>query len=104
MLALLRRFRLPEAARQFVTVVAGRNVRFDLAYPDARVAIELEGRAPHWGRERWQSDHRRDNCTELGGWRKLGFTWWDVTQNELYVAMTVAGALGLRPISWRRSS
>jgi very-short-patch-repair endonuclease len=103
-LALLRRFRLPDPVRQYTVSVSGRTIRFDLAYPDERVAIELDGRAPHWGRERWQSEHHRDNAIELGGWQKIGFTWWDVTRDEIYVATTVARTLGLRPASWRRAS
>ncbi len=104
MLALLRRWRLPDPIRQLQVVIAGRTARFDLAYPAERVAIELDGRSPHWGKERWQADHRRDNAIELGAWRKLSFTWWDVTEEDRYVAFTVAAALGLRPASWRRTS
>jgi very-short-patch-repair endonuclease len=103
MIALLRRFRLPDPVRQHVATVGGRAVRFDLAYPDASVAIELDGRAPHWGRDRWQADHHRDNAIELGGWKKLSFTWWDVVHDEAYVVATVAQKLGLRPKGWRRA-
>ncbi len=101
MIALLSRFRLPTPVRQHEIIVRGRTVRFDLAYPDRRIAIELNGRSPHWGRERWQADHHRDNAVELADWHKIAFTWWDVTRDESYVAVTVAGALGLRPSSWR---
>jgi hypothetical protein len=102
MLALLKRSGLPTPVRQYLVTTPGRSVRFDMAYPNERVAIETDGRAPHWGRERWQADHRRDNRVELAGWKKLSFTWWDVTRDEAYVALTVAQALGLRPSSWRR--
>ena len=99
-LKLIERYRLPDPVRQFATRVNGRNVRFDLAYPPQRVAIEPDGRAAHWGRDRWQSDHRRQNATELGGWRVLHFTYWDVDEEPDYVAYQIATALGLRPTRW----
>jgi very-short-patch-repair endonuclease len=103
-LGLLRSFGLPEPVRQFRTRASGRRVRFDLSYPDQRVAIELDGRAPHWGRDAWQSDHDRHNATELDGWRVLRFTWWDVHDRPVYVVLTIATALGLRPRGWRRGA
>lgn len=100
-LRLIRRYRLPEPVRQLELLAKGRRVRFDLAYPDHRVAIELDGRAPHWGRDRWQADHDRHNAVELSGWRSLRFTWWDITERPLDVALRIADALGLRPVRWR---
>jgi hypothetical protein len=100
-LRVIRTFGLPAPVRQFEARVRGRKVRFDFAYPDHHVAVELDGRAPHWGRDRWQSDHDRQNATELAGWRVLGFTWWDVTERPIYVAVAIAEALGLRPARWK---
>jgi very-short-patch-repair endonuclease len=101
MLALLRDFGLPAPMRQFETKATGRTVIFDFAYPDQRVGIELDGRLPHTQFDTWQRDHNRHNAVELGGWRTLRFTWWDVQDAQLYVALTVADALGLRPVRWR---
>jgi very-short-patch-repair endonuclease len=81
-------------------IVSGRRVRFDLAYPDARLAIELKGRAPHWGADRWQRDNDRENAVELGGWRMLPFTWRDVNERPNYVVLTIAAKLRLRPARW----
>jgi very-short-patch-repair endonuclease len=100
MIQLLRAHGLPDPVRQYEVRLAGRTVRFDLAYPGRLVAIELDGRAPHWGRERWQSDHDRRNEVELAGWRMLAFTWDDVTQHALRVAFTVGSKLQLRPKRW----
>lgn len=104
MLATLRDFALPSPTRQLEVREQGRVVRFDLAYPDQRLAIELDGRAPHWGKSRWQSDHDRHNVTEIAAWRTLRFTWSDVTERPLYVALTVGEALGLRPTGWSSPS
>lgn len=101
-IAIIRRFRLPEPERQYWTTVKGRRVRFDLAYPDRPLAIELDGKN-HLRPERFQSDHDRDNATELAGWPLVRFTWLDVTERELYVAITLGDALGLRPAKWKRT-
>jgi len=98
--AVLRRYGLPRPVRQHEVVVRGRTVRFDLAYPDQRVAIESNGWAPHYGRDRWQSDHDRRNVVELSEWLVLEFTWSDVVDRPLYVAMTIADALGIHPTRW----
>lgn len=103
-IALIRRYRLPEPVRQLEVTMRGRRVRLDLAYPEQRVAIELDGRAPHWGRDPWQSDHDRDNVVELSGWRLLRFTWWDVTERPFDVAMKIAEALDLLPVKWRAAA
>lgn len=101
MLRLIRAYGLPEPVRQHEVRTGGRIVRFDLAYPDHHLAIELDGRGPHWGRERWQSDHDRHNATEAAGRRTLRFTWLDVTERCSYVALAVGEGLGLRPARWR---
>ena len=96
-LRLLRRYGLPEPVRQLSVTARGRSVRFDLAYPDQQLAVELDGWAPHYGRAEWERDHARHNATELSGWRTLRFTWWDVTERPISVVLAVAEALGIRP-------
>jgi very-short-patch-repair endonuclease len=100
MVELLRCFRLPPLVRQHKIMVGGRRVRFDLAYPEKHIVVELEGWEGHSGRDRWQSDHDRHNAVELAEWRTLQFTWTDVTQRPYYVAFTIAEKLGLRPARW----
>jgi very-short-patch-repair endonuclease len=75
MIALLKRHRLPAPVRQHVVG----SFRVDLAYPERRVAIELDGHAYHSGRDRWEADLARQNAITLDGWQVLRFTWWDVT-------------------------
>jgi very-short-patch-repair endonuclease len=98
-LELIERYALPAPTRQHRAVTSGTTVRFDLAYPDARVAIEADGQGPH--ASRWQQDHDRHNATELSEWRVLRFTYKDVKARPSYVAFTIADALGLRPARWR---
>jgi very-short-patch-repair endonuclease len=100
MIELLREFGLPEPIRQYRTVATGRRVRFDLAYPDHRFIVELDGWDPHSAHESWQSDHDRQNDVDLDGWGRLGFTWFHIHHRRGYVAVTVGERLGLRPKGW----
>jgi very-short-patch-repair endonuclease len=103
MIELLREFGLPAPRRQLRARVNGRSVRFDLAYEEPLLAIELDGRIPHTDLETWQRDHDRHNAVALGGVPVVRFTWHDVHERRVYVACTVAAALGLRPASWKRT-
>lgn len=102
-LQLIRRYGLPEPQRQYVATLNGRTVRFDFAYPELLLAIEVYGRAPHSTPERWQSDHERDNAIEFSDWKVLKFTWADVTSRPLHVVLTIADALGLVPARWKNA-
>lgn len=95
---LIRRSHLPQPRRQFRLRVDGRRFDMDLAYPEHRVAIELEGQRPHW--DRWQSDHDRHYLVEIAGWRPLYFTWDDANLRPLKFVLHVAEALGLWPTRW----
>lgn len=89
----LRSFGLPEPVRQYRVRVGGRSVRFDLAYPERSLAIELDGLG-HIAT--FQADHDRHNLTELAGYRTLRFTSADVRRRPAYFAGTVADALEMR--------
>ena len=52
--------------------------RFDLAYPDARLAIELDGYRYHSTQARFQADRSRDREAHRNGWFVLRFTWDDI--------------------------
>lgn len=67
--------------------------RVDLAWPERRLAVELDGFAFHADREQYRNDRRRLNALELAGWRVLRFSWEDVVANPSYVVATVTAAL-----------
>ena len=92
---------MPDPVLQYECTIGGRRVRFDLAYPNERVAIELDGRTPHLGLDQWQRDHDRHNAIEGSDWVVLRFTWRDITERPLYVVLTVAKALSIAPHRWR---
>lgn len=101
MIRLIKRYALPAPVRHVKARIKGRNVDFDLAYPERKVVVEVEGRAPHWGKRQWQKDHDRRNAVFFSEWRLLYFTWRDVTECAAQTAMVLAEALGLVPSRWR---
>lgn len=57
----------------------GRLIVIDVAFPELRLAVEVDGRAWHSGAGRFQSDRRRQNALVRAGWTVLRFTWDDLT-------------------------
>lgn len=50
----------------------------DVAFPDARVAIEVDGWAWHSDPARFAADRRKGNAITRAGWVLLRFTWHDL--------------------------
>ncbi|WP_176921435.1 DUF559 domain-containing protein [Pseudonocardia oroxyli] len=67
----------------------------DVAFPEQRVAIELDGWAWHVEPGRFQGDRTKQNSLALTGWTVLRFTWADVTQRPDHVRAVVRRALAL---------
>lgn len=79
-----------------------RNLRIgsavaDLAYPDARVLIEVDGWAWHTDTVRFQRDRSRQNDLVLADWTVLRFTWRDIDSRPAECVRAVARALDRRP-------
>lgn len=55
-------------------VVGGFRYYLDIAFPEAKLAIEIDGRLHH-GPEAFEKDRWRQNDLVLEGWRVLRFTW-----------------------------
>jgi len=92
--ALLRKARLPLSELQYEVSHQGRFVgRVDFAYPEAKVAIEADGWAHHFGRQAWQRDSRRGNDLLTAGWKVLRFTYEDLEQRPDEVVTKIREAL-----------
>ncbi len=52
----------------------------DVAFPEAKLAIEVDGWAWHADAERFRADRRKGNALVRAGWTVLRFTWHDLTQ------------------------
>ena len=65
----------------------------DLAFPQAKVAVEIDGWAWHVDRDRFANDRRKQNALVRAGWTVLRFTWHDVTTAPHSVVAQIAAAL-----------
>lgn len=70
-----------------------RQIFVDLAFPQARRAVEIDGFQFHSTPAAFQSDRARDNDLVLAGWRVLRFTWQDVTERPAVVLAAIRLAL-----------
>ncbi|MCE2512657.1 MAG: type IV toxin-antitoxin system AbiEi family antitoxin domain-containing protein [Acidimicrobiia bacterium] len=66
----------------------------DLAYPDCRVAIELDSRRWHLNRVSFDKDPERRNRLTILGWTVLNFTWTHYIQDPGALCATVKAACG----------
>jgi hypothetical protein len=68
--------RVPAWTQQYpIRLSDGRQVRLDAAYPDAGVAVELDGAAFHGSRAARERDLRRDSALAALGWVVLRFSY-----------------------------
>jgi very-short-patch-repair endonuclease len=70
----------------------GRAV-LDIAFPGARIAIEIDGWAFHRDLDRFRHDGLRQNEVVIGGWRVIRVTWYDLQENPGYLVDVVRRAL-----------
>ncbi len=66
----------------------------DIAFPAAKLAIEIDGRAYHDDAGTFETDRWRQNDVVLAGWRVLRFTWRMLTEQPQIVLATIRRALG----------
>lgn len=64
----------PEPVLEHPVTVGGRRYRIDLAYPDVRLAIEVDGYEVHNTRGAFDHDRARGNDLVAAGWTLLRFT------------------------------
>ncbi|HEY3034990.1 MAG TPA: DUF559 domain-containing protein [Streptosporangiaceae bacterium] len=69
----------------------------DVAFPAARLAVEVDGRAWHAAGDRFQRDRTRQNRLVNAGWTVLRFTWQDLTVSPTAVIATIRAALNRTP-------
>lgn len=100
----LRDARVPEPVRQHPVRTRVGLRRLDLAYPDHMLGIELDGFDWHArDRRTFDDDRVRQSELERLGWTFKRFTWTHVTRDRIWMITTVAEALGLTPVRWRRA-
>lgn len=65
----------------------------DVAFPAARVGVEVDGWAWHSDVERFRGDRRRQNALVVAGWTVLRFTWHGLTARPRSVVTEIHAAL-----------
>ena len=75
--------------------VEGARYEIDVAFVEARLAIEIDGWAFHSDVDRFQADRRRQNSLTLAGWTVVRFTWADLMQRPAEVVATIRRSLEL---------
>ncbi|GAA2873600.1 type IV toxin-antitoxin system AbiEi family antitoxin domain-containing protein [Pseudonocardia halophobica] len=65
----------------------------DVAFPWARIAIEVDGWAWHQDVERFRADRRKQNALVTAGWIPLRFTWHDLHNRPAAVLREIHAAL-----------
>ncbi|MGH9269189.1 MAG: endonuclease domain-containing protein, partial [Acidimicrobiales bacterium] len=103
MARLLKSAELPPAAFQH-DIYAGRRFvgRVDFAYPEVRLAIEVDGWEAHASPEALQGDLSRQNALVGAGWTVLRFTWHDIVRRPPAVATAITRVLGPLTLAQRR--
>ncbi|HUB39056.1 MAG TPA: type IV toxin-antitoxin system AbiEi family antitoxin domain-containing protein [Streptosporangiaceae bacterium] len=86
---------LPPARRQMKIVTAGRVRYVDNFYEEAKLAVELDGRAAHPPERRWDDSHRDNEHASLGI-MTVRYNWPDVNYRACAVAAQVGGLLRVR--------
>jgi len=67
-------------------VVAGRFFEVDCVWDEARLAVELDGRATHGTRRAFEGDRERDRLLLTAGWRVVRVTWRQLRDEEAKIA------------------
>jgi hypothetical protein len=85
---------LPPAVPEYEVWSAGGEfvARVDFAYPELKLAIEVDGFAAHSTIDAFRRDRVRQNALVAAGWTVLRFTWTEVDQGSPVVGRTTREA------------
>jgi very-short-patch-repair endonuclease len=88
---LLRQAKLPPG--EMNQIIAGHQA--DFVWRDQRLIVEVDGYQFHGHRSAFERDRKRDAAHTLAGYRVIRITWRQLTEEPVWVAVTIARALGL---------
>jgi hypothetical protein len=100
LLVIIRKAGLPEPVQEHPFVLPSGPIRFDLAYPERRLAIEGDGYDAHGDLTAFNKDRRRDVEAGLFGWLVLRYGWAQITFDSDYVADSIREHHALRSPTW----
>lgn len=90
---LLRSAGMRDWRPNFAVCVGDRRYLLDVAFPDRRLAIEIDGYQFHSSVRAFERDRLRQNALVAAGWTVLRFTWWDITERPDTVLATITSLL-----------
>jgi very-short-patch-repair endonuclease len=88
---------LPSPQRNFRVTINGTVMLLDLAWPEFRYSVDLDGATFH--ADRFDQDRERDVLLRTGGWTIDRFTWTHATTRMPWLLHTVRTRLTER--SWK---
>lgn len=65
----------------------------DVGFPEAKVAVEIDGWAWHVDVDRFRADRHKGNALTRAGWTVLRFTWHDLVNRAAYVVAEIRAAV-----------
>jgi Transcriptional regulator, AbiEi antitoxin/Protein of unknown function (DUF559) len=86
-------YAVPRPEYQWALVLAGQRRRLDFAYPEHKVAIEVDGYESHSRYDVFEDDRARANELVVQGWIVLRFTRRQLLHRPGWVAATILAAL-----------
>lgn len=90
----------PKAEREYKGAIPGRMFRLDIALPDERLVIEVDGWEWH-GKHKgdFQRDRARQNLLTIHNWQILRFTAGEIRNDISLVLNTIAAAVAACGVS-----
>ena len=70
--------------------------RLDFAWPEFKVAVEIDGWAFHSSLDSFRNDRRKGNALEAAGWARLSFTWHDLDEDPIGCIEQITAILNAR--------
>ncbi len=89
---------LPRSVGQYRVVLPSGGIRLDRAWPEVKLAVELDGARHHTSPEDRRRDLSRDTALAALGWVVLRFTYADVLRDPDLVRRRVLGAYATRAV------
>jgi very-short-patch-repair endonuclease len=96
-LSFLNAHSLPLPRTNFHVDVGDHLIECDCAWPEARLVVELDGRAAHDNTRAFEGDRTRDRLLAAAGWRVVRITWRQLHEDAPALAADLAKALASDP-------
>lgn len=91
----IRKSKLPVPVRQLLLKPGLKSSpRFDLAYPQAKVAVECDSFKHHSGRRDWDRERAKLSLAAELGWRVIHVTWDDIKNRKEPTMLRIGRAIG----------